>query len=364
MVADSERQAVVTGANGFVGANLCRQLLAKGWSVRALVRATSDLRALDGLPVTLVQADILDEASLSAALTSGDTLFHTAAFYDYTRSLQQLTRTAVDGVRNLLVAAARSDCRRVVLTSSSVIFGSSTTASVRSEKDAFTAEPVDYFESKYRQAQAARELAEQLAVDLVTVCPTVCVGPYDTRLGPSNQLLLAYLQDPWRMTFVGGCNLVDVEDVAQGHVLAAERGQAGEQYLLGSENLEWSMLHRFVADLCGVPGPRQYASHSLSFLSAWASELGAKVSGRRPPLTVAQVQTMGRYYWYSHEKAKQHLGYSPASAHASLRRALGWLLTSPHVSRSLRNKLQPLHEVSAQAVWFSTQHSASERSDP
>lgn len=355
---NERRIALVTGANGFIGANLSRALLAEGWRVKAFVRKSSDLRSLEGIDVELVRGDVLDVRSLEAAAKGVDVLFHVASLYSYFGdAIGRLRTTALTGVKNASLAAASSGCARLVLTSSSVIFGSNASATPRCERDGIRREAIPYFESKCEQAEAAAEIAEANGVELVTVCPTVTVGPYDYRLGPSNEVILSYLRDGFRFTFAGGCNIVHAEDVARGHVLAALHGAPGERYILGGENLEWSLVHRYIADLCGVPGPRWYASHTTSYLVASVAELGAKLTGGRPVVTVAQTKAMGRFYWYSHDKATE-LGYRPRRARAALCQALGWLLTSPHVPLALRSSLRPVREVAIHAVRYATQRPA------
>jgi len=334
-------RALVTGASGLIGANLCRALLERGFEVRALARPSSDLAAIRGLPIEVVHGDVLAPESLLAAAVGCDLIFHAAAVFSYWETTpSDLEKTAVDGALNMLVAAKAAGVRRFVLTSSSIVCGSSGQALVRSESDSVQDGEFcpPYFHSKLRQEQAALRQAEELDVDLVVVNPCITVGPYDTRLSPSNSIILAYLSDPFRSTFAGGCNIVSVRDVAAGHLLAAERGLRGERYLLGSENLEWSMIHRLIAELCGVAPPRLYASHASGFLAASLQELWASWTRTRPLTTRTQAKMIGRFYWYSHAKAAA-LGYAPMPARRALAEAVAFLVRGPHVSPDLRRTL-------------------------
>jgi dihydroflavonol-4-reductase len=342
-------RALVTGASGFIGSNLVRELLAQGHEVRALVRPTSDLRGLAGLPVEQVTGDVLDPGSLRAAAEGREVLFHAAAIFAYWGHSDESLRTvSIDGARNAVEAAALTGVRRVVLTSSSVALGSSTRTVPRDE----TAELPDdepapaYFHAKAAQERAALERGRALGVEVVAACPTIVVGPHDYRRVPSTAILLDYLRDPWRATFPGGCNAVHVGDVARGHLLLAERGRPGERYLLGSENLEWSLLHRIVGELSGVGGPLVTVNRTASLLASVAAEAVARLTGGRPLVTRAQARTVGRFYWYSHAKAAA-LGYRPRPAREALASALAWLLKSPHMTRELRLRLQPSAEVLA-----------------
>jgi len=335
-------RALVTGASGLIGANVCRALLRRGAHVRALVRRESDMSALRGLPVELVYGDVLLPETLVPAATGCELVFHAASVFSYWATTEaEMKTTAVDGVSNMLVAAKAARIKRFVLTSSSIVCGSSERALVRSEEDSFSGDEVcpPYFDSKAKQEEIARSRAEELDLDLVVVNPCITVGPYDTRLSPSNAIVVAYLSDPFRSTFPGGCNIVSVRDVAEGHVLAAERGARNQRYLLGSENLEWSLIHRILAELCGVPAPLVYANHTTSYLAATMLELWASWTGTKPLTSRAQAKMVGRFYWYSHAKAATLLGFSPRPARQALAEAVAFLVRSPHVSTELRRTL-------------------------
>src|SRR5262249_10338966 len=250
-------KALVTGANGLIGANLVRELGAAGYEVRAFVRQTSDLRSLDGLPAEIVYGDVLQAETIAAAAEGCELLFHTAAVFAYWgRSAHELTTIAVDGTRHVVEAAHRAKVRRMVLTSSSVVLGSSHRRALRDERcEANEPDAPPYVAAKVAQERAAFQRAAELDLELVAVCPTISVGAPGYRRSPSNAVIVTYLADPLRLTYPGGCNIVSASDVARGHILAAEAGTPGERYVLGSENLEWSTIHRTISELCGVPGP-------------------------------------------------------------------------------------------------------------
>ncbi|MGC3999482.1 MAG: NAD-dependent epimerase/dehydratase family protein [Anaeromyxobacter sp.] len=342
-------KALVTGANGFVGSNLVRELVAGGHAVRALVRPGADLRALAGVPVEQAVGDVLEPASLAAASRGQEVVFHAAAVFAYSGvAAEPLRAVAVDGTRHVLEAAAAAGVRRVVVTSSSVALGSSTTTVPRDEAcELPEEEPAPpYFHVKAAQEREAFEAGRELGVEVVAVLPTITVGPHDLKVVPSTAVLLDYLRDPLRTTFPGGCNVVHVRDVAAAHVLAAERGEPGQRYLAGSENLEWALLHRIVGELSGVGGPRLHAGHLSSLLAATTAEAWARLSGTRPLVTRDQARTVGRFYWYDHARLAA-LGWSPRPARRALAEAVAWLLRSPHMTRTLRLTLAPSPEVLA-----------------
>jgi len=334
-------RALVTGGSGILGANLVRSLLAEGWEVRVLVRPGPPRRGLVGLPVELTPGDVLDPAALPPAVDGVDMVFHAAARFAYAGvHPSEMERVAVEGTRNVLAAAADAGVKRVVLTSSSVIFGSSAAPESRTEDDPLTPEDASaYARSKLRQWETALALSRSRGVDLVAVCPTLAVGGWDYGLSESNAVLVKYLNDPFRSTFPGGASLVSVGDVARGHILVAERGEGGTSYLLGADNLHWQEVHTEVSALCGTHGPLLTATHTGAYLTAAWSELAARFTGTPPALTRDEVRMMGRWYWYDHGRAAA-LGYRPASTREALLEALRWLLRTDHVRPEIRGFLK------------------------
>ncbi len=339
-------RALVTGANGLIGANLVRELLRDAVDVRGLVRHDSDLSALRGIEIELHRGDVTkDPTALIIAARDCDLIFHTAMHFSYeSRRYDEINAAATLGTENVLRAARAANVGRVVVTSSSVVFGHSLSRSVRNESSPAVDEADNvYVEAKKRQHRLALGFGEALGLDVVAVCPTVSVGPFSTALGPSNGHILAYLADPYQLSYPGGCNIVSTADIATGHWLAARHGVRGAHYILGAENLEWREFHGLVADLAGVEAPRFNLNHGLSYLAATAEEIRARMTHRAPLSNRAQAKMVGRYYWYDHSLAADALGYQPRSARRALAEALSWLVASRHVSRELRARLR-LHE--------------------
>lgn len=340
-------RVAVTGANGLLGAHVVRQLLVAGHDPVAVVRPGADLRGLGAVDVATARADTRSPGDLRRAVDGAEVVVHCAAVYSYSDDEARLVRANVDGTRRLVEAAADAGVRRVVLTSSSVTCGSSPGPLQRDETGTMGEGWVPrYFRTKAGQEQAATEAAAARAVELVVACPTVVLGGPDWRLVPSNAVLVRYLLDPTRTTFPGGCNVAAVADVARGHVLLAERGQPGERYLLGGEDLGWRTLHSLVSELAGIDGPHLTGSRSTAWLAASVAEAAAKLAGTTPLASREEARTVGRWYWYSSAKAGQ-LGYSARSARATVAGALGWLLASPHLPRYVREGLSPAQEVYA-----------------
>ncbi len=342
-------RALVTGANGLVGANLVRELLRRGAVVTGLVRANSDIGDIAGLPIELVFGDVLDPVTLAPAVAGQDVVFHTAVPFSYWgHEPAAMARTATEGSGNVLAAAAAAGVRRVVMTSSSVTLGASYAPEIRAEGSDAEDDPDEpaYVLAKIAQEREAREAARRLGVEIVFACPTMSVGPFGASLGPSNGVVTSYLADPLRLTWGGGCNIASVQDVAAGHVLLAVQGEPGARYVLGGENLSWRDIHALIADLTGVPPPRAVASAVTCYGLAVAEETRARLTGKPPLATRSQARMVGRYYWYSHARAAA-LGYRARPARQALAEAVAWLSPGPHVSRESRVAMRLGREVHA-----------------
>lgn len=337
-------KAFVTGGTGLVGSQIVRALIETNHQVRALVRPGSDRSSLDSLPVEFWTGDIRNSASIKGAMSECDIVFHAAAIFDYGQSLSNLEETAVQGASNVLTEAKASRVSRVVLTSTSAIFGHSTTPTVVRDSLGTLEESNAYILSKLEQERAALQRSKELNIDLILVYPTVTVGPFDSRLGPSNAIVITYLKDPFRMTYRGGINIVASADVGIGHVLAAQSGNPGRRYIIGSENLEWEQIHRTISELAGTRGPLIMANHSACLISANIEELLARFEHRQPLVTRSQAKMVGRYYWYQTDELSK-LGFVAKSARDALADSIAWLAAGRHVSREMRSQMRLAPEV-------------------
>lgn len=339
-------KALVLGATGIVGANIVRALKKRNLDVRALVRTTSDTSAIDGTRVKKLYGDILDPSSLRKAMRGRDVIFHCAAIFSYSgRSEDEMFITAAKGTENVIREAASAGVRRIVLTASSVVLGSSQMPRVIDEEHPGSEAPASSYEkSKIEQLRIAKACADECEMEIVYACPTLCVGPYDRRLTEGNAVITNYMHDPFHSTWDGGVNIVSVTDVAEGHILLAQKGTPGECYLLGADNISWEGLHRVIAELSGVHPPLLHANHTSTCLAAVAYELSSLISGDRPLVSRSQAKMVGRYYWYASGRAGE-LGYRPVSSRCALSSAIAWLSASDHVTPSLRSRLRMSDEV-------------------
>jgi dihydroflavonol-4-reductase len=340
--------ALVTGATGIVGAHLVRALLDAGHTVRVLVRPGSDRRALAGLAVDAREGDVLEPDSVLAAAQGCDWVFHAAAVFAYSGlAAEAQSDLAVRGTRHVVQAARRAGARRVVVTSSSVTLGSTVDPQVRDEDAVFAeTQPAAYTVSKLRQEEAAFDTAARVGIDVVAVCPALVIGGHDYRLGPSNANLVNYLNDPFRSTFPGGCNVVGAEDVAQAHLIAARHATAGRRYIAGGENLRWKELHALVSELCGTFGPSLVLNHTATYLAAASAEAAARLAGLRPIVTRDEARMACRFYWYSSARLAE-LGWTARPARHALAAALAWVIDRGHVGDTVVARLRPGAEVRA-----------------
>ncbi|MBI2958402.1 MAG: NAD-dependent epimerase/dehydratase family protein, partial [Chloroflexi bacterium] len=272
------QKALVTGATGFIGSNLVRELLRQGYAVRALVRRRSDRRNVAGLDIELAVGDLLDRASLDAALSGCDVLFHVAASYAFwTPKPEDLYRTNVTGTENILNAALAAGVKRVVHTSSESTIGIEKACVGTEEGQPDPRKlPCHYKKSKYQAECLALSMGER-GLPVVVVNPTTPIGPFDAKPTPTGQLVVDFLNHRMPAYVNTGLNIVDVEDVAKGHILALEKGRPGERYVLGNKNLVLKEVLATLEAVSGVKAPRTRIPLGIAFVAAFFDEL---VTGR------------------------------------------------------------------------------------
>jgi dihydroflavonol-4-reductase len=321
-------KTLITGASGFVGSAVLRQLLSCGHQVRALVRPRSDRRNLAGLDVDLVIGDLREPASLDRALEGCDTLFHVAADYRlWVPEPGDMYETNVEGTRNLLLAAARAGVERIVYTSSVATMGCFPDGRPADEKNPVTlADMVGHYKrSKFLAEAEVRRLVRETGLSVVTVNPSTPVGPRDLKPTPTGRMILKAATGHMPAYVDTGLNLVHVDDVARGHLLAFERGRTGERYILGGRNMTLKEILHELADLTGRRAPRVRLPRNLILPVAYLVEAFARVSKAGEPLiTVDGVRLAKKRMFFSDEKARKELGYNPGSVKQALKGAVDW----------------------------------------
>lgn len=319
---------LVTGATGFVGSAMVRRLLDAGHSVRALVRTGSDQRNLDGLEVERVVGDLTDPASLKRAAAGCTALYHVAADYRlWVRDPKVMERANIDGTRNVLLAAAEAGCQRMVYTSSVATLGlrDDGTPSDEDEPSGLADMCGTYKRSKFLAEREVKRLVDEQRLPVVIVNPSTPVGPRDLRPTPTGRMVLDAITGRMPAYVDTGLNIVHVDDVADGHLLAMQHGRLGERYILGGENLYLRDILNRLAAMSGQRPPRVRLPHQLVLPMAWISECWARLTNNDDPrLTVTGIRLARHLMFFSSERARRELGYAPRPADEALRDAMDW----------------------------------------
>ncbi len=327
------RDALVTGGTGFVGANVVRELLADGRSVRVLARPRGDRRALAGLDVEVCEGDLLDAASLKRAVQGVSTVFHVAADYRlWARNPEELHRANVGGTRAILEAAAEAGVRRVVYTSTVGALGIPQDGTPGTETTPVSLADMvgPYKASKFLAEQVALGFAHQ-GLPVVIVNPSAPVGPWDVKPTPTGQMVVDFLQGKMFATLDTGLNLVHVRDVARGHLLAAERGKAGEKYILGRANLSLAEIGLLLSELTGIRPPRVRIPYAVAWLAAASMEAVARMTGGAPKVPLTAVRMAKKRMYFSAAKAVRELGLPQTDVREALRDATEWFRAHGYV---------------------------------
>ena len=314
-------KALVTGATGFVGAAVARALLERQWQVRVLARKGSDRRNLRGLEVDVCEGDLNDVDSLQRAVEGCEGLFHVAADYRLgAPDPSQLYRANVDGTRNVLDAARRSGVQRIVYTSSVATIGIPADGTPGDEQSPNSLENMigHYKRSKYLAEEVAREAARD-GMSVVIVSPSTPVGAGDVKPTPTGQLVLDAAAGRMPAYVDTGLNIVHVDDVAHGHLLAYERGKAGERYILGGQDMSLREILGVIAALVGRAPPRVRLPYGVVLPIAYLAEGIAKLSGRSGRITLEGVRMSRKRMYFSSAKAARELGYARPSGGAGIR---------------------------------------------
>ena len=325
---------LVTGAAGFLGSHVARQLVARGDSVRVLMRASSTNRAIADLPLEYVTGDLRDAASLNRAMDGVKRVFHVAADYRlWAKRSQDIYDSNVGGTKNLLDAARRAGVEQLIYTSTVATIAVDRSQLPNEFTDAKLDEMVGHYKrSKWMAEQEALNAAKN-GLPVIVAMPTTPVGPWDWKPTPTGKIILDFLNGKMPGYVETGLNFVGVEECAAGHLLVAERGQIGARYLLGAENLTLKQMLDALAKITGLPAVKMKIPHGLALGVAYAETALSRLLRREPQIPVEGVKIARHVMFVDCSRAQRELGFKPGPVAAALERAVRWYETNGYVSK-------------------------------
>ena len=317
----------VTGATGFLGSHVARQLLAQGAELRLLVRATSRTDNIEGLAAERVVGDLRDAESLKRGMAGCEFVFHVAADYRlWSLNRQELYESNVEGTRNILQAARDAGVRRVIYTSSVATMGFGNNGRLTDESSPVSLSNMigDYKRSKFMAERLVIE-AGQAGQNVVMVNPTTPIGERDIKPTPTGRIVVDFLRRKFPAYVDTGLNLVDVVDCAEGHLLAMEKAVPGERYILGGENLTLKQILDKLAVITGLPSPKVKLPYAVAYATGVVDTLvSGTIRKREPRVTLDSVRMGRKKMFVTSSKAERELGWNPKPVDDALRRAVEW----------------------------------------
>ena len=323
---------LVTGSTGFIGSAITRELIKNGEEVKVLIRKTSDTRNIDNLEVEKVYGDIRDVDSMRSALKGCDTIFLTAAYFaHWAPNPKLLYEVNVGGTKASLQAALEADIEKVVYTSTNNAIAASGPMPATEEKAFNYWESKDHYSmSKYIAENEARMFISK-GLQLVIVNPTLVIGINDIKPTPSGQMIIDVVKNKMPGFIDGGINIIDVEDVAQGHILAVTKGKVGDRYLLGNRNVTVYEYLKLIADIAGVKPPAIKLPYKLALALGHIFELGSYITKKPPVVTASEVRIGKMTEWYDCSKAVNELGLPQTPIETTIKKAINWFKENGYI---------------------------------
>jgi dihydroflavonol-4-reductase len=334
---------LVTGATGFIGSHVTRLLVARGERVRVFVRPESRAAAIDGLPVEVCRGDLRDPVSTASALRGVRRVFHVAADYRlWARNRQSIYDTNVGGTRNLLAACREIDLDRFVYTSSVATIAGDYRDALPDESTRRSLDEMvgDYKRSKFIAEQEVL-LAARQGLPAVVVNPTTPVGAGDWKPTPTGRMIVDFLRGRMLAYVETGLNLVPVQDVAAGHLAAAERGAVGQRYILGGRNMRLKEIFDALAAITGRAAPRLRLPHAVAMTIGFSSEVVARLLHREPAVPLDGVRMARHHMFASSSKAARELGFTIGSIEAALEESVRWYVDHGYAPAPRRRVAPP-----------------------
>src|SRR6202163_566821 len=337
---------LVTGAAGFLGSHVARQLVARGEDVRVLVRASSSNRAIADLSLDYVTGDLRDQASLARAMNGVQRVFHVAADYRlWAKNPQDIYDSNVGGTKNLLATSRQAGVQKLIYTSTVATIAVDRPALPNEFTDAKLDEMIGHYKrSKWMAEQEALQAAKD-GLPVVVAMPTTPVGPWDWKPTPTGKIIVDFLNGKMPGYVETGLNFVGVEDCAAGHLLLAEKGKIGERYLLGAENLTLKQVLDSLSHLTSLPAPKLKIPHSVALGVAYAETAFSRLLGREPQIPVEGVKIAAHMMFVDCTRAQRELGFQPGPVVTAFERAARWYEQNGYVSSRRIKRIA--HAVSA-----------------
>lgn len=325
---------LVTGAAGFLGSHVTRQLVARGEEVRVLMRASSTNRAIADLSLEYVTGDLRDAPSLDRAMKGVKRVFHVAADYRlWAKRSRDIYDSNVEGTKNLLEAAKRAGVQQLIYTSTVATLAVDRPEVPNERTDAKLEEMVGHYKrSKWMAEQEALNAAKS-GLPVIVAMPTTPVGPWDWKPTPTGKIIVDFLNGKMPGYVDTGLNFVGVEECAAGHLLVAEKGKVGERYLLGGENLTLKAMLDILAKITGLPSVYLKIPHGLALGVAYVESGFSRLIGREPQIPVEGVKIAQHMMFVDCSRAPKELGFQPGSVTAALERAVRWYEANGYVSQ-------------------------------
>jgi len=340
-VSDGQK-ILVTGAAGFLGSHLTRQLVTRGTDVRVLLRPSSSNRAIADLPLEYMTGDLRDAASLDRALAGVQRVFHVAADYRlWSKRSQDIYDSNVGGTKNLLEAAKRAGVEQFIYTSTVATIAVDRPEHPNELTDAKLDEMVGHYKrSKWLAEKEVLQAAKQ-GFPAVVAMPTTPVGPWDWKPTPTGKIILDFLNGKMPGYVETGLNFVGVEECAAGHILVSEKGVIGERYLLGAENLTLKGVLDILSEITGLPAPSLKIPHGLALGVAYAETAFSRLIGREPQIPVEGVKIAQHMMFVDCARAKRELAFQAGPVAAAFERAVRWYEANGYIAPHRAKKLVP-----------------------
>jgi len=332
---------LVTGAAGFLGSHVARQLVARGEAVRVLIRASSSNRAISDLSLEYVTGDLRDAASLERAMNGVQRVFHVAADYRlWAKHPQDIYDSNVGGTKNLLEAAKRAGDGQLIYTSTVATIAVDRPELPNEFTEAKLEEMIGHYKrSKWMAEQEVLKAAKE-GLPVIVAMPTTPVGPWDWKTTPTGKIILDFLNGKMPGYVETGLNFVGVEECAAGHLLVSEKGKIGERYLLGAENLTLKELLDTLAKITGLPAPRMKIPYGVALGVAYVESALSRLIGKEPGIPVEGVKIAQHKMFVDASRARRELGFQPGPVAAALERAVRWYQANGYVRAGRAKKMR------------------------